>query len=104
MIISLACKEGYCFATNKYLAKKLDVNPKTISSWISDLSKRNFIIVEVIRNGLIYRYTKINIMKNRVVKMLINHFYYSILDINYNTAYFIFKYSFPPRNATSTSS
>ncbi len=50
IITSLACKEGYCFATNKYLAEKLDVNPKTISSWISDLSKRNFIIVEVIRN------------------------------------------------------
>ncbi len=50
IITSLACKEGYCFATNKYLAEKLGVNPKTISSWISDLSKRNFIIVEVIRN------------------------------------------------------
>lgn len=50
IITSLACKEGYCFATNKYLAKKLGVNPKTISSWISDLNKRNLIIVEVIRN------------------------------------------------------
>lgn len=50
IITSLACKEGYCFATNKYLAKKLDVNPKTISSWISDLQKRKFIIVELIRN------------------------------------------------------
>ena len=51
IITSLACKEGYCFATNKYLAEKLGVNHKTISSWISDLSKRNFISVEVIRNG-----------------------------------------------------
>ncbi len=50
IITSLACKEGYCFATNKYLSEKLGVNPKTISSWISDLSKKNFIIVEVIRN------------------------------------------------------
>ena len=50
IITSLAYKEGYCFATNKYLAEKLGVNPKTISNWISDLSKRNFIIVEVIRN------------------------------------------------------
>lgn len=50
IITSLACKEGYCFATNKYLAEKLDVNPKTISSWISDLKDRNFIIVELIRN------------------------------------------------------
>ena len=50
IITSLASKEGYCFATNKYLAEKLDVNPKTISSWISNLRDRNFIIVEVVRN------------------------------------------------------
>ncbi len=50
IITSLASKEGYCFATNKYLAEKLGVNPKTISSWISDLQKRKFIIVELIRN------------------------------------------------------
>lgn len=50
IITSLACKEGYCFATNKYLAEKLGVNHKTVSSWISDLQKRKFIIVELIRN------------------------------------------------------
>ena len=51
MITSLACKEGYCFASNKYLAEKLNVNPKTVSSWISDLRDKDFIIVELIRNG-----------------------------------------------------
>ena len=51
IITSLACKEGYCFASNKYLAEKLDVNPKTVSSWISDLRDKDFIIVELIRNG-----------------------------------------------------
>ena len=50
IITSLVCKEGYCFAINKYLAEKLDVNPKTISSWISDLRDRNFIKIELIRN------------------------------------------------------
>ncbi len=50
IITSLACKEGYCFASNKYLAEKLDANPKTVSSWISDLRDRGFIIVELIRN------------------------------------------------------
>lgn len=50
IITSLACKEGYCFASNKYLAEKLDINPKTISSWISDLKNKNFIVVELIRN------------------------------------------------------
>ena len=51
IITSLACKEGYCFASNKYLAEKLDVNPKTVSSWISDLRDRGYIIVELIRKG-----------------------------------------------------
>ena len=50
IITSLACKEGYCFVSNQYLAEKLDVNPKTISSWISDLKDKNFVIVELIRN------------------------------------------------------
>lgn len=50
IITSLACKEGYCFTSNKYLAEKLDVIPKTISSWICDLKNKNFIVVELIRN------------------------------------------------------
>ena len=50
IITSLACKEGYCFTSNKYLAERLDVNPKTISSWICDLKNKNFIVVELIRN------------------------------------------------------
>lgn len=50
IITSLACKEGYCFASNKYLAEKLDVNPKTVSSWISDLRDKGFIKLELIRN------------------------------------------------------
>lgn len=50
IITSLSNKEGYCFASNKYLAEKLKVNPKTVSSWISDLRNRNFIVVKQIRN------------------------------------------------------
>lgn len=50
MITSLACKEGYCFATNNYFAKELGVHPKTVSSWISDLRDKDFVKVEVIRD------------------------------------------------------
>ena len=49
MITSLACKEGYCFATNNYFAEELGVHPKTVSSWISDLRDKNFIKVEMVR-------------------------------------------------------
>ena len=50
IITSLACKEGYCFASNKYLAEKLGVHPKTVSSWISDLRDKNYIKVEMVRS------------------------------------------------------
>lgn len=50
MITSLACKEGFCFATNNYFAEELGVHPKTVSSWISDLRDKNFIRVDFIRN------------------------------------------------------
>lgn len=50
IITSLAYKEGYCFATNKYFAKELGVHYKTVSSWISDLRDKNFIKVEILRN------------------------------------------------------
>ena len=50
MINSLACKEGYCFATNNYFAEELGVHPKTISSWISDLREKNYLKVDIVRN------------------------------------------------------
>ena len=50
VITSLSNKEGYCYATNKYLAEKLGVEPNTVSSWITDLKRKEFIKVELIRN------------------------------------------------------
>ena len=50
LITTLANKEGYCFASNKYLGEKLNVDPKTITSWLSDLRKYNYIMVDIIRN------------------------------------------------------
>lgn len=50
MITSLACKEGFCFATNNYFAEELGVHPKTVSSWISDLRDKKFIKVDIVRN------------------------------------------------------
>lgn len=49
-ITSLACKEGYCYASNNYLGEKFKVDPKTISSWIKELRELNYIVVEIIRN------------------------------------------------------
>lgn len=50
VISSLANKKGYCYATNKYLANKMNAHPKTISSWISSLCKKRLIREELIRD------------------------------------------------------
>ena len=63
MLTSLASKEGFCFASNKYLAERLNVKANTVSSWITDLKRKGFIIVEIIRsdnNEIIQRKIYIN--------------------------------------------
>lgn len=50
VISNLAREQGYCYATNKYLAEKFGVNQKTITVWISDLRKYEYIIENVERN------------------------------------------------------
>ncbi len=50
MITALSNKEGYCYASNRYLGEKLNVDPKTVSSWISNLRNNGHIFVELLRN------------------------------------------------------
>lgn len=50
VITVLANKEGYCFASNNYLAELFNAKPHTISNWISNLNKLNFVCVEIIKN------------------------------------------------------
>ena len=50
VITVLANKEGYCFASNNYLGKLFSAQPHTISNWISNLNKLNFVFVEIVRN------------------------------------------------------
>lgn len=47
IITILANKEGYCFASNSYLAELFNVQAHTISNWISHLNKLNFVCVEI---------------------------------------------------------
>ena len=50
VITVMSNKEGYCFASNSYLAKLFNSQPHTISNWISNLNKLNFVCVELIKN------------------------------------------------------
>lgn len=69
IITSLSNKEGYCYATNKYLAGQLGVKHDTISGWISHLREKNFLYVEVLRNEkqeIIYRKIYPNDIPSRI--------------------------------------
>lgn len=46
-ITAMCSAEGYCWAENGYFAKLYNVNPETISRWISQLSKGNYINTEL---------------------------------------------------------
>ena len=46
-ITSLANKEGFCWATNKYFAELYGVSEVSISNWISSLVKQNYIHREI---------------------------------------------------------
>lgn len=51
VITALANKEGYCYASNNYLADLFNSKAHTISNWISHLNKLNFVYVDLIRNN-----------------------------------------------------
>ena len=46
LIISLALKNNYCYANNKYLATYIDSSVRTITYSLSKLKKLNYIIVK----------------------------------------------------------
>lgn len=50
IITNLSNKEGYCYASNSYLAEQFNVDATTISKWITDLRRKNFIYVEMLKN------------------------------------------------------
>lgn len=49
-ITSLCNKEGFCWASNKYFADLYEVNEDTISKWISQLDKLEYVKVIVFKN------------------------------------------------------
>lgn len=54
-ITALSNLKGYCFATNEYLASLYDVDPCTISRYISKLEKLHFVHCEYIKEGQIVK-------------------------------------------------
>lgn len=46
LIISLALKSGYCFASNNFLANYINVSERTITNSLSNLKKLGYILVK----------------------------------------------------------
>ncbi len=77
LITALSNKEGYCYASNKYLGEKLGVDHKTVSRWITNLRKYNYLVIDIIRNEqqeIIQR----KIYPNDVPYLLKNHYPYQL--------------------------
>lgn len=51
LIISLTLKNGYCYASNEYLAKYINVSKRTISDSLSKIKRLNYIIVKYENNN-----------------------------------------------------
>lgn len=47
-ITALTSMKGYCWATNSYFAELYKVDPNTVSRWISQLVKKEYIVLELI--------------------------------------------------------
>ena len=50
-ITSLCNQQGFCWATNKYFSDLYEVAPTTISEWVRQLVKLDFIRIEVVPNA-----------------------------------------------------
>jgi hypothetical protein len=51
-LTALTSAQGYCWATNQYLADLYDVDVRTIRRWLESLKENNFIFVEIFTEGL----------------------------------------------------
>lgn len=50
IITVLSNKEGYCYASNKYIGRLLNAQPHTISKWVSHLKELGYICLDLIKN------------------------------------------------------
>ncbi len=48
LLRNLCRREGYCWATNDYLSKEMNVDPSTIKRWLSSLLEENLVEREII--------------------------------------------------------
>lgn len=76
LISSLANKDGYCYATNEYIANKMDIKDgTTISKLLKNIQKKGHIHIVLVRDGAIVKNRKIYI-NSRMAKMPTDEWYF----------------------------
>ena len=53
VISSLTKKEGYCFASNQYLANVFKVTERAIQQWLESLKGKGFLVIDLEKKGMI---------------------------------------------------
>lgn len=66
-ILALSHKEGYCYATNKYLADLYDVTEISISNWIGNLVAAGYIKVDYDRVGAFVNQRRIYVTDKSII-------------------------------------
>ena len=68
-LLYLSRKEGYCFASNKYLSERLGLAIPTISRWIRELNEAGYIDVQYIRRdgGMNIEQRRITLLTERLI-------------------------------------
>ncbi len=63
-ITALSNTKGYCYANNSYFAKLYEVNKKTVSNWISNLTKYGYLESKIIKEDKKVKERRLYINKN----------------------------------------
>lgn len=64
IISSLCAKEGYCFASNSFLAEQFNLSEQSISDKIKKLERKNYIEIEYEKRGCEIISRKLRLRKN----------------------------------------
>jgi len=67
-ITSLTNKSGVCWASNNYFARLYEVDPSTVSKWVSGLLHRGYIRINYIREGKEIKQRRIEINQYPIEK------------------------------------
>jgi biotin operon repressor len=69
LISSLINKDGYCYASNKFIASKLNISEINVSKTLKKMEQKGYLIMVYIRDGAIIKNRKIYI-DERLSKMI----------------------------------